>query len=73
VIVSPRSTASSRSEKCREASVAVMVFMWPSLSDNQIRDYGPAVHGFAEVAAGDQRPGRPREVSSPLESSDETA
>ena len=27
VIVSPRSTASSRSEKCRDASVAVMVFM----------------------------------------------
>jgi hypothetical protein len=29
VIVSPRSTASSRSEKCRDASVAVMVFMKP--------------------------------------------
>jgi hypothetical protein len=29
VIVSPRSTASSRSEKCRDASVAVMVFMRP--------------------------------------------
>jgi hypothetical protein len=26
MIVSPRSTASSRSEKCRDASVAVMVF-----------------------------------------------
>ena len=29
VIVSPRSTASSRSEKCRDASVAVMVFIRP--------------------------------------------
>jgi hypothetical protein len=29
VIVSPRSTASRRSEKCRDASVAVMVFTFP--------------------------------------------
>ena len=40
VIVSPRSTASSRSEKCRDASVAVIVFMQLILSDNQIGAYG---------------------------------
>src|SRR5579859_1821901 len=36
VTVSPRSTASSRSEKCRDASVAVMVRMPVKVSDNQI-------------------------------------
>ena len=41
VIVSPRSTASSRSEKCcRDASVAIIVFVSSFLSDNQIRAYG---------------------------------
>src|SRR5580704_6983643 len=39
VIVSPRSTASRRSEKCRDASVAVIVFMQLILSDNQIRGH----------------------------------
>jgi len=29
MIVSPRSTASNRSEKCRDTSVAVMVFTFP--------------------------------------------
>src|SRR5262245_46265943 len=39
-MISPRSMASSKVEKFREASVAVMVLMGIILSDNQIRRCG---------------------------------
>ena len=65
---SPRSTASSRSEKCRDASVAVMVFM-THLSDNQIHcDAPPCVPAGAGCRSGSAPRGLPRFLVSLCES-----
>ena len=59
VIVSPRSTASSRSEKCRDASVAVMGFMRPIRSEIRFATR-PARRRWPPAGAGDRgaRPGK---------------
>jgi hypothetical protein len=70
VIVSPRSTASSRSEKCRDASVAVMVFMRPFyliirfttrvMAHGGVHRQVPRRQSFSTFRCRSVRPRRPR-------------